>query len=89
MIGRLSYEILDNGGMNWCSDFKLMAKTFSEYFKLGQPLDDEMLEDIECITKKISKNTSKADIHLLMLYAVDWVGQNPKVLPLIEADYKR
>ncbi len=89
LIGRLSYEILDNGCINWCSDFKLMAKTISEYFKLGQTLDDEIITNIDNICNKISKNTSESDIHLLMNYVVTWIGLNPKVLPLIEANYKR
>ncbi len=89
LIGRLSNEILNNVGMNWCSDFKLMAKTFGEYLKSGEPLEEEMLVQVDRITKKISKSTSKDDIELLMLYAVAWIGLNPKVMPLIEAEYVR
>ncbi len=89
LIGRLSYEILDNGGINWNKDFKLMANTFLQYLKIGNALTNEDLEDAEKIIKKISINTSKGDIYLLMSLAVLWVSQNPQVLPLLEAEYLR
>ena len=89
LAGRLSYEIIDNGCMNWCNDFKLMANTLGEYFKIGNPLDREKLIIAEKIIKSINKQTQDNDVTTLSKLAVEWIMQNPKVLSLINAEYKR
>lgn len=89
LIDRLSYEILNNGGANWCNDFILMAKAFNEYLSLGNSLDEKNLAVAEKIISKISINTTESDITKLRNISVKWVALNPKVLPFIDAKYKR
>lgn len=89
LAGKLSYEILDNGGVNWCNDFKLMAKTLGKYFKIGNALDSDKIKIADEIIKCINPDDSEENLTTLSKFAVEWIRKNPKVLPLIDDKYKR
>ena len=36
ITGKISYEIINNGGMNWDKEFKKIAEVLLEYFKKGK-----------------------------------------------------
>ena len=89
LAGKLSYEIFNNGGINWCSDFKHMAHTLYEYLKTGKALDNDKLLVAEKITKTINRNVDEESITTLSRFTVEWISKNPKPMPLIEGKYKR
>ena len=93
LAGRISHEIMDNGSINWDKDFDTMMKTFLQYMLLGNPLNNnaKAAKKISAILMKCVKagTCNEYMCEGLCECAVDWVSKNPKVMPLIEADYSR
>lgn len=89
IAGRVSHEILDNGGMNWDGDFRKMLRVLPEYFKLGDPLPEEDLADVNRLTRALRDGQGWDEPEKLCAYAVAWVLKNPDVLPPLPADYGR
>lgn len=89
IIGRVSHEILDNGGMNWDGEFRKMLRVLSEYLKLGHPLPEEDLTDVIRLTRALRDGRGEDEPEALCAYAVAWVLKNPDVLPPLPADYDR
>lgn len=87
--GRLSHEILDNGSMNWDSDFRKMVKALLEHFREGTPLGAKDLEKASALAKTVSKGEGEKEVEQLSELAVRWVMQNPIPIQLKQADYER
>ena len=45
ITGRISYEIMNNGGGNWDADFRKMLSALLRHFASGTPLDPAQLEE--------------------------------------------
>ncbi|WP_035789845.1 ankyrin repeat domain-containing protein [Butyrivibrio sp. XBB1001] len=88
IAGRLSYEILDNGSINWDSDFGELVKAFVRYLKMGQQLSDAESAEIAELVKGI-KDKGDKELGRLTELAVKWVTLNPLPIKLENADYKR
>ncbi len=89
ITGKVSYEILDNGGINWDNQYRKMINTLVHYFSLGTPLDAVVLQEVATLAKEInSKNDSDEPARLCEL-AVHWVLSNPNPITLEEPGYKR
>ncbi len=87
LTGRLSYELLDNGGINWDSDYKKMAAALADYVSMGTPLSKDELNEFRQLVSCITKNDD-APARLTEL-GVGWVVLNPTPIPLDKTDYRR
>ena len=87
IAGRISHELMDNGGINWDEDYENMLYTFLEYFRCGNPFSDEWLDEIRDALKDGDVNDKM--IYNLRISAVYWVRENPEVMPLLEGAYTR
>lgn len=89
IVGKVSYEILDNGGINWDGDFRKILRVLPEYFRLGNSLSAEDIVDVEHLTNIIRDGRGVDEPTKLCAYAVAWVLKNPKVISPLPADYER
>lgn len=89
ITGRISHEILDNGGANWDKDFKKMLTMLPIYFKMGNSLSDADMQKTEKLVKDISDKMDFDAPRMLTEYAVKWVLTNPTVIAAIPPNYKR
>lgn len=89
IAGRIHHELLGNGGINWDEDYKKMLHTFKDYCHYGNGVSwsDEMVNEIVDMLK--DGYVHDGIIWRLQRCALDWVEQNPEVMPLLEADYNR
>ncbi|WP_313133259.1 ankyrin repeat domain-containing protein [Anaerocolumna sp.] len=88
IVGKVSHEILENGGMNWDRDFDKMLYILPKYFKMGNSLPQNDMEEVERLITKIHSDTVDAPKKLTE-YAVDWVLLNRNVIDVIPPSYKR
>ena len=89
IVGKVSYEILDNGGMNWDTDFRKMLRALPEYFRLGNPLSEEDIAEVNRLTHILRDGRGIDEPTKLCAYAVAWVLKNPEVIAPLPADYAR
>ena len=89
IVGKVSHEILDNGGRNWDSDFRKMLRVLPDYFRLGNPLSDEDVAEVIRLAHVLWDGRGWEEPEKLCAYAVAWVLKNPDVLPPLPADYNR
>lgn len=88
--GKVAYEVMDNGGMNWDSDYRKMVKFLVECFASANPLVEEEKNEAKKIEQLISR-FGKADNEpeRLMELAVKWVAQNPEPMEIGTVQYRR
>ena len=90
ITGRISHEVLDNGGCNWDGDFRKMLDSLLSHFSSGTPLSPNELSEAgrlaSCIRPKGDGDDEPE--HLCRL-AVKWALQNPDPMPLKKPGYKR
>lgn len=89
IAGRVAREIMDNGGINWDSEYQKMLDVFPIYFEQGNKLSKEDIEEIKSIVKTIYHGIGDNEPEKLMDYAVKWIMQNQEVLPVIPPLYNR
>ena len=94
IAGRIEYEFLDNGCINWDEDFKKMLDAFLRYVQLGNGFSGDDLSAAELLVHLLKDNGDKGFIDdnlttVLCSCAVAWVKQNPEAIPLLDADYIR
>lgn len=88
--GKVAYEVMDNGGINWDSEYRKMLKYLLDCFAEGNPLTEEELKEARYIGKLISHSGEADDEpERLMELAVKWVSQNTEPIQLGEVEYKR
>lgn len=89
ITGRVSHEILDNGGVNWDSDFRKMLDALIQYFMTGMPLNDTMLQEAITLSKRLRNGSGNDEPARLCELAVYWVLANPNPITMKQPDYKR
>lgn len=89
IAGKVAREIMDNGGINWDDEYKKMLDIFPHYFKLGNQLPKEDIDEIRKFIKRIYLGSGDDEPEKLMEYAQKWTLQNETVLPLIQPNYTR
>lgn len=94
IAGRVQYEFLDNGCINWDKDFKKMLDAFLQYLQLGKGFDDEDLKTAGVLVQLIKENGDQGFIDdklisVLCSCAMTWVKQNPEVMAPLPAEYSR
>lgn len=86
--GRIARELLDNGGMNWDSDFKLMATGLNEFTQYGQQLSEEEASELTKIVNEVTRKND-SNINRLSELLVKWVLLNPTPIQLPQINYDR
>lgn len=86
--GRVARELLDNGGINWDSDFKLMAASLIEFVKHGRQLSPEEAGEVAKIVNEVARKKD-SNINRLSELLVKWVLQNTTPIPLPQITYDR
>ena len=94
IAGRVQYELLDNGCINWDEDFKKMLDAFLQYLQLGKGFDEEDLKTAGVLVNLIKENGDQGFIDdklilVLCSCAMTWVKQNPEVMAPLSAEYSR
>ncbi|MCD8212449.1 MAG: hypothetical protein LUC34_00015 [Campylobacter sp.] len=89
VIGKISHEILDNGGVNWDADFRKMTNALKEYFKAGESLETNELKQALNLIGQISLNSDNDIFEELGKFAVKFIERNPIPIPLNTTAYKR
>lgn len=85
--GRISDELDGNGGINWDVDYRKMADAFLAHMGAGKPLPDAALDEARSLIPELK--AKRGDPVRLCALAVEWVGRNPKPIPLPPPDYRR
>ncbi len=86
VIGRISHELLDNGGVNWDQDYQKMAAALPAYF---QTAGGETADKACVLARKLSAGSDKAQLYALTELAVQWVLENNQPIALGTAAYQR
>ena len=81
--GKISHELLDNGGINWDEDYQKMLESIEKYVSEGV---DKINKEIIEICKKINVNTDEETLLLFTKLVVEWVLANPNQIKLEEED---
>lgn len=89
ITGRISYEILNNGGGNWDRDFRKMLDALLRHFASGTPLDPALLQEAAQLAGYLRQGDGNDEPARLCELAVEWVLANPQPVPLPQPDYKR
>lgn len=87
--GKLSYEILDNGGMNWDQEYVKMARSMSDYLRQGK-MEENDLKECESLIEQICEDQAdETGIERLCELSVKWVLQNTMPTVLNQVEYNR
>ena len=86
--GKVTFEILDNGAINWDSDYRELVNALKDYLKMGAQLSQKEYDDIAQITVGI-QDRDKEDLYRLTELSVKWVLKNPKPIKLTDVKYRR
>lgn len=89
ITGKVSYEILDNGAINWDNQYRKMLNSLHQYFSLGTPLNDAALQETEILIKALHNGHGGDEAARLCELAVCWVLSNLNPITLEQPDYKR
>ncbi len=89
ITGKVSYEILNNGGINWDQQYRKMLDSLIHYFSSGTPLNPASLKEAVTLTKELHNGNGNDEPARLCELAVQWVLTNPDPITLEQPDYKR
>ncbi|OMF93058.1 ankyrin repeat domain-containing protein [Paenibacillus sp. FSL R7-0337] len=89
ITGRISYEIMNNGGGNWGADFRKMLSALLLHFASGIPLDPAQLKEAAELAGYLRQGNGNDEPARLCELAVNWVLANPQPVSLPQPDYKR
>lgn len=88
IVGKVSYEILDNGGLNWGGDYKKMLKALSGFMNSFDSSGNAPVDEATGIIKKISASTDEKPLNRLTEIIVDLIISNPQPVPIGEVTYE-
>ncbi|MBR1939252.1 hypothetical protein IJ847_00790 [Candidatus Saccharibacteria bacterium] len=91
--GRISYELLDNGGINWDKDYELMLQELPKLWQTGS-YDKEALDELSGICDEIIEHNgdfcNEEKVGRLSQLCVEWILRNPDIVELSrKLPYKR
>lgn len=94
IAGRVQYEFLDNGCINWDEDFQKMLDAFLKYLQLGNGFSGKDIKIAEVLVQLLKENGEKGLIDdnlttVLCSCAMTWVRQNTEVIAPLKAEYSR
>lgn len=85
IIGRLSHEVLDNGGCNWDGGFIEMRDFLAEILSGSDPADESVIKAV----RNISPNTGENAFEMMAKAVVEWILSNPEPVALGNVAYYR
>ena len=85
IIGRLSHEVLDNGGCNWDADFREMRDFLAEILSGSDSADESVIKAV----RNISPNTGENAFEMIAKAVVEWILSNPDPVALGNVTYNR
>ena len=88
ITGKVTYELLDNGGGNWDEEYHKMIVALKKYLEMGEQLSMDEYGEIAELTKDI-KDKGEEDLNRLTELSVKWVVQNPNPIAIGEVSYTR
>lgn len=88
ITGRISHEILDNGGGNWDVDYKKMLNKLKELLNSGNRLNENEYIELNHFFAEV-KSASTEQFNRQAQLAVKWISLNPKPMKLGEVEYNR
>jgi hypothetical protein len=87
IAGKLSREILDNGAINWNSDFGAMADQLVGY--LSNRITVGSAREVKRLGALVRRGVGdKAELYRLTELTVAWVLANPRPVPLGSTSYR-
>lgn len=86
--GKLGYEILDNGALNWDGDYVQLAEALRDYLHMGNPLKEQEYKELDKIFKAI-KSSDETEINRMTELSVAWVLLNLDPILLNGVTYRR
>ena len=86
IIGRLRYELMNNGGVNWDDRFQQMLDALPGYFRT---FDDRAAERGCFLAQKITPNSNERVLDSLTRIAVQWVSEHSDLVELKQVMYDR
>lgn len=89
ITGKISYEILDHGGVNWDQQFRSMLQGLLHHFSMGTPLSDAELEEAQALANQLHNGDGTDEPARLCELAVEWVLRNPQPIMLEAPGYTR
>ncbi len=89
IVGKITYEILDNGGMNWDTEYAKMTNALKGYLKQNEKMDAVLVDEACNIAGHISSYSGKGELYRLTELVVKWVISNSMPKKLGEVDYLR
>ena len=89
IVGRVTHEVLDNGGINWDDDFREMLSTLQEFLKQNRSLETALVDEAVGIAKQVTASTDKKALYRLTEITVKWVLANSEPIPPGEVKYRR
>lgn len=89
IVGKITYEILDNGGMNWDTEYKKMTNALNGYLKQNEKMDTALVDEACNIAGHISSCSRKEELYRLTELVVMWITSNSMPKKLGEVDYIR
>lgn len=87
--GKVSYEIMDNGGGNWDAQFRKMLDALIAHLRSGTPLPPALLTEATELAKRMRNGSDYDAPTRLSELAVQWVLANPQPIPLPTPAYNR
>lgn len=89
ITGRISREVMDNGGGNWDADYRRMLAALIRHLGTGTRLNPERLQEAEALAARLRNGSDFEAPARLCELAVLWVLDNPQPVAMTRPDYKR
>lgn len=90
ITGRLSHEILDDGGVNWGEPYRVMLTALDGYLGSGEPLAEAELAETRRLTHGLRTGRGdEADCARLTELGVEWVAASPEPLAPLASEIAR
>lgn len=85
IAGKINDELDRNGGVNWRTDHKNMAKAYLIHIGSGKALDEAKLSQAKSTILQLDRNSEGTNE--LDKWAVEWIALNPKPIKLPKPTY--
>ncbi|WP_128100324.1 ankyrin repeat domain-containing protein [Paenibacillus sp. DCT19] len=89
ITGRVSHEVLDNGGGNWDAQYRKMLDALIRHLATGTPLAPALLQEATDLVSRLRKGSDYDAPARLCELAVQWVLANPQPVAMAQPEYSR
>lgn len=89
ITGRISDEILGNGGANWDENYRSMLNALISHLSAGNPLPSDLLQEAAALVRQFQQIAGYEQPSRLSELAVQWVLANPQPMLAAKPDYSR